>query len=652
MFHELCLFLANLTSKMARFLIITKYIIFLIIISIVAGCAKLGSPPGGEKDEDPPIPIKAKPANYSTNYDGNKIMIKFDEFIQLKNQYREFTVSPPLEETPIPLLRGKKIIIDFPHNKLDSLTYTLDFGQSISDNNENNPLPNFQFVVSKQPYIDSFSIKGIIIDAFTHEPDKEQISIFMSRNLADSVPFTTEPSYLGRSNPKGEFAINQVAPGTYSVYAIKDGNNNMIYDLPTEVIAFLDQTVTLHPDSFPEEPEFADSVLVDSILKDSVWNYIYAPDTVPVVDSILTDSVSIADSLSADSMIFKNYGYSFNLYSFVEEEPFSQYLVDYNRDEQENLKLFFNEPQDSLPPVRLIYPDTVGQWYYTESNPTKDSLVYWLADSNLVNKDSIIMEITYPLTDTNNVTSTVIDTLLFRFKVKGKSEGTSRGRGLGMFKRNQEEEADTLAPPIPRATVTISAKKSGQDLNVPVIVEANAPILEYNTSKMQLFRLDDTLEIPVDFRFDEDINNVRKFKLFINYEPYTSYKLVLNEGCFYDMYKRTIDTTITRFTTQRDDYYGIVNLKMENISCPTIVQLFSKDEKLTRQKTIYQNSEITFDYLYPGNYTIKVIFDDNDNGKWDTGNLYERIQPERVEFYDKKLEVRSNWEVEYIWEFE
>ena len=550
------------------------------------------------------------------------------------------------------MLRGKKIIIDFPNNELDSLTYTLDFGQSISDNNENNPLPNFQFVISKQPYIDSFSIKGIIVDAFTHEPDEEPISIFMNRNLADSVPFTTRPSYLGRSNPKGEFAINQVAPGTYSVYAIKDGNNNMIYDLPTEMIAFLDQTVTLHPDSFPEEPEFADSVCIDSILKDSVWNYIYASDTVPVIDSILADSVSMTDSLAADSMIFKNYGYSFNLYTFVEEEPFSQYLVDYNRDEQENLKLFFNEPQDSLPPVRLLYPDTTGQWYHVESNPTKDTLVYWLADSNLVNKDSILIEIIYPLTDTNNITSPFTDTILFRFKIKDKNkESSSRDRGLGVFKRNQEEE-DTLAPPIPRAKVITSAKKSGQDLNVPVLVEANAPIFEYNISEIKLFRLEDTLEIPVNYKLKKDTNDFKKFRLFIDYEPFTNYKLILNEGCFYDMYKRTIDTTISVFTTQRDDYYGIVKLKMENITCPTIVQLFDKKDKITRQKTIYQNSEIIFDYLYPGEYTLKVIFDDNDNGKWDTGNLHERIQPERVEFYDKKLEVRSNWEVEYIWEFE
>jgi hypothetical protein len=372
-------------------------------------------------------------------------------------------------------------------------------------------------------------------------------------------------------------------------------------------------------------------------------------DTIPVLDSIYADSVAVEDSLSADSMIFKNYGYSFNMYSFLEEEPFNQYLADYNRDKQENIKLFFNEPQDSLPPVRLLYPDTVGQWYYLESNSTKDTLIYWLADSNLVNKDSIMVEIIHPLTDTNKNTIAFTDTLLFRFKIKDKSDEPSRSRGRGMFKKSESEEEDTLAPPIPRASVKINAKKSGQDLHVPVIIEANAPIFNFNTSEIKLFRLDDTLEIPARFKFEKDTINVKRFKLLIDYEPYTSYKLVLNEGCFFDMYNRTIDTTINKFTTQRDDYYGIVNLKMENITCPTIVQLYNKD-KLTRQKIIYQNSNVTFDFLYPGEYSLKVIFDDNDNGKWDTGKLDERIQPERVDFYNKKLEVRSNWEVEYIWE--
>lgn len=610
-------------------------------------CAKLGSPPGGDKDETPPKPIKAKPANYSTNYDRNKVIIKFDEFITLKNQFTEFTISPPLEEKPTPLLRGKSVHIDLPAKDLDSSTYTLDFGQSIADNNEGNKLPNFQFVISKNSHIDSFSVKGHIVDANTHEPDEEQILIFLNRNLADSVPLTTIPSYLGRSNPEGEFAINHIAPGTYNIFALKDANNNMLYDLPTEIIAFLNDPIHLHPDSFPDEPPVLDTIVNDTMISDSA-NILTNISEGVLSDSLSSDSTNVSDSTSADSLAFKTYGYSFNLYSFLEKPPYNQYLVDYNRDKQEKLTIFFNEKQDSLPFVRLLYPDTTGLWYYPENNPTLDTLVYWLADSNLVNKDSIVVEIIHPLTDTNKNTLPYTDTLLFRYKKK-KGDDKSKSRSRGFLRKNQNEESDSTAPVVYRLPINIATKGSGHDLNVPIVIEAGAPVKYYNTDEIKLYRLKDTLELPVNYKFHTDSLQPRKFSLSVDYEPITNYKLVLNEGAFRDIYYRTIDTTISSFTTQRDDYYGIVNLEITNVYCPMIVQLFDKDKKIVTEKNIQQNDKVIFDYLAPGNYTVKIIYDCNNNGRWDTGNLKEKIQPEKVDFYSTVLEVRSNWEVEYTW---
>lgn len=614
-------------------------------------CAKLGSPPGGEKDTTPPKPEKAKPANYSTNYDRNKVVIKFDEFITLKNQFTEFTISPPLEEKPTPLMRGKAVQIDLPAKDLDSLTYTLDFGQSIADNNEGNKLPNFQFVISKNNHIDSFSVKGKIVDAFTHEPDEEQIFIYLNRNLADSVPYTTIPSYLGRSNPEGEFAINHIAPGTYNIYALKDANSNMLYDLPTEVIAFLNEPIFLHPDSFPEEPPIVDTIISDTLVTDSISILTTIDESaINGSDSLLSDTMNVTDSTNIDSIAFKTYGYSFNLYSFVETPPFNQYLVDYNRDNQEKLTIIFNEKQDTLPVVRLLHPDTTGKWYFPENSPTQDTLVYWLADSNLVNKDSIVVEITHPLTDTNNNTLPYTDTLLFRFKTNKGSDQKSKSRGRGLLRKNEKEEVDTTGPKIYRLPLNISAKKSAHDLNAPVIIEADAPVAYYNTDEIKLYKLEDTLEIPANYRFHTDSLKPRIFRLSIEYEPFTKYRLVLNEGAFRDIYYRTIDTTITNFTTQRDDFYGIINLELTHVNCPIIVQLFNKDKKIAKQVIIHEDDKIKFDYLAPGNYSVKIIYDCNDNGKWDTGNLKEKIQPEKIDFYSTDLEVRSNWEVDYKWE--
>jgi hypothetical protein len=612
-------------------------------------CAKPGSPPGGDKDETPPKPIKAKPSNYSTNYDRNKIVIKFDEFITLKNQFTEFTISPPLEEKPTPLLRGKSIHINLPAKDLDSLTYTLDFGQSIADNNEGNKLPNFQFVVSKNNHIDSFSVKGQVVDAFTHEPEEEQIFVFLNRNLADSVPLTTIPSYLGRSNPEGEFAINHIAPGTYNIFALKDANNNMLYDLPSEIIAFLDKPIHLHPDSFPKEPPVLDTINNDILLSDSASLSTHTSVGF-ISDSLLNDTTNLSDSTNADSIAFNTYGYTFNLYSFLEKPPFNQFLVDYNRDKPEKLTIFFNENQDTLPSVRLLYPDTTGKWYYPENNPTLDTLAYWLADSNLVNKDSIVVEIIHPLTDTNKNTLPYTDTLLFRYKKKKEGDKKPKSRSRGLLRKNQDEKSDSTAPVVYRLPINILTKGSAHDLNVPIIIEAEAPVVYYNTDEIKLYKLIDTLEIPANYQFHKDSLQPRRFKLSVDYEPITNYKLVLNEGALRDIYYRTIDTTITNFTTQRDDYYGIVNLEVTNVTCPMIIQLFDKDKKMVKEDFIYQNDKIIFDYLPPGKYSVKIIYDCNNNKKWDTGNLKEKIQPEKVDFYSTILEVRSNWEVEYNWE--
>ncbi len=609
------------------------------ILGLLISCAKLGKPPGGPKDVDPPHPVKAKPANYSTNYSNNKIVIKFDEFITLKNQFSEFTISPPLEEKPVPLLRGKDIHIDLPASELDSLTYTMDFGQSIADNNEGIPLPNFQFVISKNAYIDSFSVKGMIVDAFTHKPDEDLMYVFLNRNHSDSVPYTTIPSYLSRSNPEGYFEINHVAPGTYSVFALKDANNNMLYDLPNEIIAFLEETITLHPDSFPEEPTVIDSIDIDSTSNDSL-----------LIEngSIMSDSVA-ADSILKDSLEFKTYGLSFNLYSFLEEEPYNQYLADYNRNDPEKLIFYFNEQQDSLPAMRLLYPDTVGTWYFIEKNKNLDTLVYWLADSNLVNKDSIIVEIIHPLTDTNGVTLPFTDTLLFRNKSK-QAKDTPERKKRGLFSEAEEEVKDTLPKKLPRMPITVKANKSNQDLNVPIAIITGAPIAKYDENLIELVKLEDTLEYSVPYRFSPDSLDSKKYKLFIEYEPLTRYILRLNEGVFTDIYGRTIDSTQNKFTTQRDDYYGIVNVDMQNVSSPLIIQIFNKDEKMVKQQRISSSQIVAFDFLAPSTYSLKVIFDDNNNGKWDTGNFEEKLQPERVEFYKDPIEVRSNWEVEYIWE--
>jgi len=79
------------------------------------------------------------------------------------------------------------------------------------------------------------------------------------------------------------------------------------------------------------------------------------------------------------------------------------------------------------------------------------------------------------------------------------------------------------------------------------------------------------------------------------------------------------------------------------------LQLLDDKEELLIEKQIFSNVSIRYDYLYPKSYKLKIILDSNANGKWDTGSYLKHIQPEKVFYYPQEINIRSNWEVDFIW---
>jgi uncharacterized protein (DUF2141 family) len=629
-----------------------------VFVTLFLSCARIGTPPGGPKDEDPPVVVKAKPGNYATQYNKNKVVIEFDEFITLKDVFNEFTISPPLEEAPMPHTNGKKVVIDLPHTELDSLTYTMDFGLAIADNNEGNLLPNFQFVVSKQAHIDSFSVSGIVLDAFTHQPGEKSAFVYLHNNLEDSAFKTTIPTYLGRTSPEGKFTINHIAPGTYRIFALEDANSNMKFDLETEIVAFANEPVYLYPDSFPAVP---DSVITPlQPLSDSIDD----PRVDVSPESGITFSTSegnieidIPDSLLPDTSgtEIMVYGYSINLYTFTQQQDVKQYLTEYDRKAPEKFDLLFNAPQTEAPGIELLNIGTNEDWYLLESSEHFDTLVYWLTDSTILMTDSLLVGLTYPETDTTGEAVMVTDTLIFFTEIetpeeKDEEASGKKKRGINLGLINKEEEIDTLPPAPPRVKYKTNLKTAGHHLYQPVVITPEAPVFDYDAEKVKLFRMEDTLEFPAKFTLETFVDDFRKAVLEIDYEPNTQYVLHLYEGAFTDIYGRTIDSTKIRFKTQRDDYYGSVEMQMIHIQSPMILQLLDSKEKIVKQAFFAEDKNVVFDFLNPGNYKLKLIFDDNENGIWDTGNYETFLQPEKVIYFPTEPEVKENWSVEYEWE--
>ena len=215
---------------------------FLFLSLLLAGCAKIVTPVGGPKDTTPPKIVKESPANHSTMFNHKNIKITFDEFVVLNNPSQTVIVSPPLGQTPELSISGKSVIIRMPDSLKSNTTYSIALSETIKDFTEGNPLPIYTYDFSTGSYIDSFMLSGTMKDALSLNAVKN-IYVFLYDQDIDSLPTSVRPTYLTKTNGEGKFIFSNVRPGSYKIFALNDINNNLIYDLPNESIAFLPSPV-------------------------------------------------------------------------------------------------------------------------------------------------------------------------------------------------------------------------------------------------------------------------------------------------------------------------------------------------------------------------------------------------------------------------
>jgi hypothetical protein len=231
-------------------------IFFLLFLSLALyQCARRGSPSGGPKDTEPPVLIKAEPENLSTNFTATKIRLYFNEYIKLQDVQKQLIVSPPLKNQPeISPLGGaaKYVEIILKDTLLENTTYTFNFGQSIVDNNENNPSSYLTYVFSTGDYIDSLSLMGVVQDAFNKNTD-EFISVMLyeiDSTYTDSVVSQTPPNYITNTQDSTTiFNLQNLKGGKYRLIAVKDEAKNNLYDPVIDKIGFVADTIDLPTDS-------------------------------------------------------------------------------------------------------------------------------------------------------------------------------------------------------------------------------------------------------------------------------------------------------------------------------------------------------------------------------------------------------------------
>jgi Fe-S cluster assembly iron-binding protein IscA len=235
-------------------------IIFLLLISVLfTGCAKRGFITGGKKDTIAPVLKLSEPKNFSTNFKGNTIKLQFDEYVKLKDVNKQMIISPPMKTQPLisPMAASKEIKITIKDTLLENTTYSLNFGNSIQDNNEGNPYQQFKYIFSTGTYIDSLDLNGAIKDAFDLKTDNFVSVMLYEKNekFYDSIIYKEVPRYVTNTLDSSKiFKLENLKEGNYLLVAVKDANNNNKYDPKSDKIAFFTETVTV-PSNFAYELE-------------------------------------------------------------------------------------------------------------------------------------------------------------------------------------------------------------------------------------------------------------------------------------------------------------------------------------------------------------------------------------------------------------
>ena len=234
-------------------------------------CANMGRPGGGPKDETPPVLKKSTPLAGTLNYNKNKIVLEFDEIVQVENPSEKIIISPPQTKMPQVSTLGRTVTITLNDSLIPNTTYTIDFGDAIADNNEKNKMQDFSFYFSTGDHIDTLEMSGTLLNASNLEPISNML-VGIYSNPSDTA-FTTQPFLrMGRSDEYGHFTVRNIAAGTYRVFALKDGNRNYFFDNATEDLAY-----SRPPSAWNGTAIRCGSTLSRSILSSRHYNLIICP---------------------------------------------------------------------------------------------------------------------------------------------------------------------------------------------------------------------------------------------------------------------------------------------------------------------------------------------------------------------------------------
>ena len=582
---------------------------------LVQRCANAVAPTGGPKDETPPKVVGIMPENHSINFSGKKIELTFDEYITLENANQNVLISPPLSEKPDIKLHNKTVVVKFKEPLADNTTYTINFGAAIKDLHEGNQLKDYVYSFSTGDHIDTLCIAGKLLNASDKKPVEDAyVSLYATdRDNLDSLPLSTKPNYITKTDKEGNFRLNGLADKKYLVFALKDVNSNLYFDLPNEEVAFLDSLV---PASYPQtpKPQVVDTMATDStsLINDSIP--LAAADS---LTEIVSDSLLKMPKDTVPQRIFDQKALNLTLYMFTEVDS-TQVLLEKKLIEEGLLRFVFRHPaKDAVVMTPEMLPDTFN---LVTLHSAEYDTVWWYFTPNV--KDSLWVQVKY---------DTIINDST-RYSLKFKESG-------GNKKRKHEPEKLKVS----NNTIIQGGLKPGEDF----ILKFSEPIVRYEMRDSAIFKRDTIVSYnKLDFEQADDYG--LEYKLMADLEDEINYTIEIPDSVFFGIRGRTHERIKAEFHRLKDDEYGNIYITVvppEGMK-QVIVELTDESEKVLKSQIINKKKEVMFEYLAPAKYKLRAILDADGNGKWSTGNYHRRTLPETVIEYKDPLDLKAGWDID------
>ena len=608
-----------------------RFALLLFTLALVAACARMGNPDGGWYDETPPRVVGASPTEKATGVKTRKLHIRFNEFIKIENATENVVVSPPQLESPDIKAGGKSIDIELKDSLKANTTYTVDFSDAITDNNEGNPLGNYTYSFSTGEHIDTMEVSGWVLAAENLEPVKG-ILVGLYANLADSA-FRTQPMLrVAKTDGRGHFVIRGIAPGKYRVYALQDVDGDYHLTQKGEEMAFNREIIV--PSSKPD------------VRQDTLWR-----------DSLRIDSIS---RVSYTHFLPDNI--TLRAFTHIQTDRF---FTKAERTLPECFSLVFTAGSNELPQLRGLNFNNAERAFIVMPTAKKDTITYWIKDSALINQDTLRMQMQYWSTDTTGQLRMKQDTIEVLAKTPYAKRLKEKQKKAEEWKKAQDkaqkkgEPFETeMRPEALKVEVKVN-NSIAPDENVRI--ELPTPLQSLDSTKVHLYSKRDTLWYEARYRLrvreggdslapvGTNLLHKRWLELQAEWKPGVEYSFELDSLALTDIYGTASGKIKQGFKVREDKEFATLTVSLTALTdSNVVVQLLNEQDGVVKRTRALAGTA-NFYYLQPATYYLRLFVDRNGNGRWGTGDFYRGEEPETVYYFPEEIECKANWDATRTW---